>query len=59
MSDGVVIGAGSTGGTSESYWDYVAFTTAGAFSPAELQVVTAVTRVGKLATTWATVKVGG
>ena len=32
----IIFGAGSTGGEDEHYWDYVVFTTAGAFSPKEL-----------------------
>ena len=32
----IIFGAGSTAGTGEHYWDYVVFTTAGAFSPKEL-----------------------
>jgi len=33
---GFIFGAGCTSCTSEQYWDYVAFTTQGAFSPEEL-----------------------
>ena len=32
----IIFGAGSTGGTSESFWDYVVYTTAGALSPNQL-----------------------
>ncbi|MEK6704727.1 MAG: hypothetical protein AABZ06_02980 [Bdellovibrionota bacterium] len=53
-------GAGSTGGAAEHYWDYVAFTTAGAFSPKELPnlflSIQAVEGRDKLATRWATLK---
>ncbi len=57
---GVSFGAGSTGGAAEHYWDYVAITTAGAFSPAELPSPGTVAAVEKtpesLVATWAAIK---
>jgi len=55
----IVFGAGSTAGTGEHYWDYVVFTTAGAFSPGELPnflSTLVVESKGKLATCWGTLK---
>ena len=55
----IIFGAGSTGGSSESYWDYVVYTTAGAFSPEELPNYTsklAVEDEGKAATCWGMIK---
>ena len=55
----IIFGAGSTGGSSESYWDYVVYTTAGAFSPEELPNYTlklAVEGEGKAATCWGMIK---
>jgi len=49
-------GAGSTGGAAEHYWDYVAYTTKGAFSPEELSNLLAVESEGKVATCWGTLK---
>ena len=54
----IIFGSGSTGGTGEHYWDYVAFTTQGAFAPLDLPAVTAVTKAGKQATKWAAIKAG-
>lgn len=61
-SDGrhdIIFGAGSTGGTGEHYWDYVAFTTKGAFSPEELpnfQSFLAVNGKEKAVTYWGKIK---
>jgi hypothetical protein len=55
----IIFGAGSTAGTSESYWDYVVYTTAGAFSPKELpnyMSTLAVDVAGKLPLKWAELK---
>lgn len=55
----IIFGAGSTGGSSESYWDYVVYTTARAFSPEELPNYTsklAVEDEGKAATCWGMIK---
>lgn len=56
----IVFGTGSTSGTSESYWDYLAFTTAGAFSPDELASPGEASPVAKspksLTTTWGAIK---
>ncbi len=53
-------GAGSTGGAAEHYWDYVAFTTEGAYAPEELpsfwELSQAVESKGKVATCWGTIK---
>jgi len=46
-------GTGTAG--ADSYWDYVAYTTEGAFTP-DVPVVLAVESGGKLATTWAAIK---
>jgi len=51
----ITFGAGSTPGTGEHYWDYVAYTTKGAFSPDELPSPTApagVERKRSLPITW-------
>ena len=55
----IIFGAGSTGGSSESYWDYVVYTTAGAFPPNELSnhvLKSAVDVYGKLPVTWGELK---
>ena len=55
----IIFGAGSTGGTSESYWDYVAYTTASAFSPEKLPnyiSTLSVDVVGKLPVRWGELK---
>jgi len=55
----IIFGAGSTAGTGEHYWDYVVFTTAGAFSPEELPnflSTLAVESEGRLAICWGTLK---
>jgi len=53
-------GSGSTGGAAEHYWDYVVYTTAGAFTPEELPNYfissQAVESEGKTATCWGTLK---
>lgn len=52
-------GAGSTSGTAEHYWDYVAYTTAGAFSPEELPNYPSTLTVeskGKVAIIWGMLK---
>lgn len=57
----ITFGAGSTGGAAEHYWDYVAYTTAGAFTPDELpdyfSTAMAVEASGKLTVRWAELKV--
>ena len=57
----ITFGAGSTGGAAEHYWDYVAYTTAGAFTPGELpdyfSIAQAVEASGKLPVRWAELKV--
>ena len=56
---GMIFGAGSTSGTGEHYWDYVTYTTAGAFAPDELVdylTSMAVQSEGKLATYWGAIK---
>ena len=58
---GIIFGSGSTGGTGEHYWDYVVYTLAGAFSPAELPnylSTLAVDSKRKAATCWGMVKSG-
>ena len=52
----VVFGALSSAGIGEAYWDYIAYTTQGAFSPDELRSGLAVEFVGKLTTSWVKVK---
>lgn len=56
----VTIGEGSTGGKAEHYWDYVVYTTAGAFPPNELPnyftSAAAVESEGKVATCWGALK---
>ncbi len=55
----IIFGSGSTGGTGEHYWDYVVFTTEGAFSPEELPnypSTLAVESKGKAATCWGMIK---
>jgi len=54
----ITFGAGSTGGTGEHYWDYVAYTTKGAFSPDELPSPTAPAGVERrtLPITWGEIK---
>ena len=51
----VTLGDGTGTAGTESYWDYVAYTTDGAFPP-DVPVVFAVTSGGKLTTTWAAIK---
>ncbi len=56
---GFIFGAGCTKCMSEQYWDYLVFTTEGAFTPEELPSYAStlsVTDKGKLATSWAAVK---
>jgi hypothetical protein len=55
----ITFGAGSTPGEGEHYWDYVVYTTKGAFSPEELpnyQSSLPVESEGKLATCWGRIK---
>jgi hypothetical protein len=55
----IIFGAGSTAGTGEHYWDYVVFTTSGAFSPKELPnflSMQAIESRGKVTTCWGTLK---
>jgi hypothetical protein len=54
----ITFGAGSTGGTAEHYWDYLAYTTKGAFSPDELPSPTAPAGVERksLPITWGEIK---
>ena len=55
----IIFGAGSTGGTGDHYWDYIAYTTAGAYSPDELEdylTSLAVESEGKLAACWGSIK---
>jgi hypothetical protein len=57
--DDIVFGAGSTGGTGEHFWDYLVYTTAGAFSPEELPnflSTMAVESKGKVTTFWGMLK---
>jgi len=58
--DDIIFGAGSTGGTGEHYWDYVVFTSAGAFAPDELPnyfiATQPVESKGKSATCWGMLK---
>jgi len=51
-------GAGSSGGIGDGYWDYVAYTLSGAFSPDKLPSPLAATVEprGKLTTMWASIK---
>ena len=51
-------GAGSSNGIVDGYWDYVAYTLSGAFSPDKLPspLVAPVEKHGKLASTWASIK---
>ncbi len=51
----VLFGAGSSAGQGESFWDYVRYTTEGAFSEFE-ESDAAVNLNGKLTTTWASIK---
>jgi len=51
----VTLGDGTGTAGAESYWDYVAYTTDGAFPP-DVPVVFAVASGGKLTTTWAAIK---
>ena len=54
----IAFGSGTGGGEGESYWDYIAYTTSGAFSPQELSgPFAAVRSEGKLATSWAAIKI--
>ncbi|MDQ1317129.1 MAG: hypothetical protein QG588_780 [Candidatus Poribacteria bacterium] len=55
----IAFGAGSTGGSSESYWDYVVYTTAGVLPPNELPnyiLKSDVDVYGKLPVTWGKLK---
>ena len=52
----IEFGALSSAGIGEAYWDYIAYTTQGAFSPDELRSGLPVEFVGKLTTSWAKVK---
>jgi len=55
----ITFGAGSTPGTGEHYWDYVVYTTKGAFSPEDLpnyQSSLPVESGGKLAICWGKLK---
>lgn len=53
----VVFGALSSTGIGEAYWDYIAYTTEGAFSPAELSEPLAVGKgERKLTSTWSIIK---
>jgi hypothetical protein len=57
--DNIIFGSGSTGGTGEHYWDYVVYTSQGAFSPEELPnflSTMAVESEGKAATCWGMLK---
>jgi hypothetical protein len=51
-------GAGSSNGIGDGYWDYLAYTLSGAFSPDKLPspLVAPVESRGKLTTTWASIK---
>ncbi len=51
----VTLGDGTGTAGADSYWDYVAYTTDGAFLP-DVSVVFAVESKGKLTTTWAAIK---
>ena len=56
---GFIFGAGCTACKSEQYWDYLVFTTEGAFSPEELPSYAStlsVTSKGKLATCWGKIR---